>query len=775
MRYLLALVLLLAAGLPAAGLEAGAAKIEITPAIGVPLNGYGDRNGRPSVGVHDPLWARCLYLNDGETQVMLVNTDLCFISPELRRRVLDLAPAEIPRENIVLTATHTHNGPGGMSRSVPRRFVTGRYIPELVESTAQAIVQAMQQAQEKTQRAAIGFGSGAQQGLSINRRNPEGPIDEQIGVLRVDDADGNPIAILANFAAHPTTVPEADRFQMSADYPGFYYQELERLTSEGCVAMFMNGAEGNQACGQPDNVAGWAQAERIGKLLAARVKEIANDIDYSEGKLRVGYATPALPPTLATSFQPEQTVIQVLEVDGLIMHFFPGEPTVEIGLELRQRALRQGYRAQWSVGLANDYLMYFVPRSFYSHFDYETAMHFFGPGMEDWLHSQFQLLMKDGHAPLEDPVELPRIDEAEGVVQIALEGTPYAIGYQRGAAFQAALRSLYEERVVDRVRSGAWLPDTGMWSWTPPFIDASGIALPAIAIAARPLTRGMTDATQSEIEGLAAGCGLPFDAVWLLQNAAAAESVEDKNLLVQTPLCTMFAVKRPDGPLLLGRNLDWSGVEQPTVIECRPTSGRAFTQVGFSWNAGVFTGMNDAGVVVALERARNTAQWQTEGPTPEMALRKVLEYYATLTEALAYLKTLTHLKGCHVLVAGRLDEGGWDAAVVEYGATVSVRQVESGLLPGTLPEVDAGDGDAQARYQRVQHLLSVPEAVDVAYMERVLSDAALDAEPGARIWNSATVHSVVFEPQARRMHVAFPGEDGPGEYRTYRLTAEEAP
>ena len=97
-------------------LEAGAAKVEITPPVGTPMNGYGARMGRSSTGVHDPLWSRCLYLDDGETKVLLVNTDLCMINAELRARVLELAPEDVPPENIILTATHTHSAQGGMHR-----------------------------------------------------------------------------------------------------------------------------------------------------------------------------------------------------------------------------------------------------------------------------------------------------------------------------------------------------------------------------------------------------------------------------------------------------------------------------------------------------------------------------------------------------------------------------------------------------------------------------------------------------------------------------------
>ncbi len=131
-RYLFALSIAFVAAFRAASLEAGAAKIEITPPLDTPLNGYGDRLGRGAVSVHDPLWARSLYLNDGKTSVLLVNTDLCLINRELRDRVLELAPAEVPRENIILTATHTHSAQGGMNRSLIVRAVSGRFMPDVL-------------------------------------------------------------------------------------------------------------------------------------------------------------------------------------------------------------------------------------------------------------------------------------------------------------------------------------------------------------------------------------------------------------------------------------------------------------------------------------------------------------------------------------------------------------------------------------------------------------------------------------------------------------------
>ena len=215
--FILFTALLLIGCISADALEAGAAKIDITAPVGAPLNGYGSRMGRDSTAVHDPIWARALYLDDGDTRLFLVSIDMIGIMPELRARVLELATEIVPSENIILTATHTHSSQGATTRNILIRFVSGRYIPEVLEHNARGIVDAMRNAYEKRKRAALGYAVGKQEGLSVNRRYPDGPVDNQVGVISVEDADGNPISIVTNFAAHPTSIGGDDLFSFSAD------------------------------------------------------------------------------------------------------------------------------------------------------------------------------------------------------------------------------------------------------------------------------------------------------------------------------------------------------------------------------------------------------------------------------------------------------------------------------------------------------------------------------------------------------------------------------
>ncbi|MBN2309347.1 MAG: neutral/alkaline non-lysosomal ceramidase N-terminal domain-containing protein [Candidatus Hydrogenedentes bacterium] len=774
------LVLLIALCLTQGGahaLEAGAAKVEITPPLGTPLNGYYDRLGRGATAVHDPVWVRCLYLNDGDTGLFLVSADLCAINKELRARVLELAPKEVPPEHIILTATHTHSAQGGMIRGVLFRSVSGRFMPDVLEQTAGRFAEAMRAAYQARKRAAIGFATAAQEGLSVNRRDKDGPVDSQVGVIRVEDSDGNPIAIVANFAAHPTSVGGADQFSISADYPGFYYAELEQRAGDGCVAMFMNGAEGNQTCANPEGKSGWGKTESVGRLLAQLVMKTADTISCGDAKLAIGYATPELPPTIAPDLFSSTTVIQTLEIDDLLLTFYPGEPCVELALRMRERALARGYAAQFSVGLANDYLLYFAPAESYSHLCYETAMSFFGPRIEEWLSRQFSLLMTRGESEPEPEPAAPAGAEALGGAQyLTLTGSPYGIGFQRAAAFREAIAAAYQERIVAPCDSGLLIPEEGLWQFAPPFINLTTFALPRLGIGARPMLAGLSDGVLRELDGMAGGAGMPFDALWLVQIAPTIHAHADVAELYRAPFCTMFAVvgsRAGADDVLVGRNLDWAEPEPPVVIKERPESGCAFVQVGFPWNAGVFTGMNDAGIVVCAERVPARGEPSVDGPPVEFVLRDVLAGADNLESAMARLDQ-PHLRGYHVLVAERSSA---TARVIEFGETAVVRAPEEGILLGIEPEAGDIDAEARARYTRLRGLLSEERIVAVPEIQVFLADSAPpEADPAAppleqgAIFNPLTRHCVVFEPKPGRMHVAVPGDDGAlGEYAAITL------
>ena len=804
--WLLVLLVAMVAG-SAEAFEAGAAKVDITPPLGTPLNGYGYRLGRGAVAVHDPVSVRCLYMSDGETPVLLLCADLCMIGPELRERVLELCPREIPHKNVFLSATHTHSAQGGMVRDLVFRAVSGRFVPEVLEETAKGFGRAMREAYERRERASIGYGAGRQPvpkppstsgedkkeeeepepepapevaeeetvaedvyeldaALSTNRRIKGGPIDPQIGVIRIDDADGTPIAIVANFAGHPTTVGDDDGYAVSADYPGYYYVELERLVGAECVALFTNGAEGNQRCTNPEGKAGWERTESVGRLLAKHVKAIADTVACSEAKLRVTSAAPELPPSIMGSIAPRSAILKTLEINDALLTFVPGEACVEIAIGLRERALARGYAMQFTVGLSSDFLAYFAPREYYPYLYYETSMNFYGPYISEWMWREFSKLMTRGVPGTESKhPATPSVESEGGFGRVVLQGSARDIGYQQGAVFRDEILAKFESAIVEPVDSGTLLPDAWYWRQLRPYFNTTRFAVPALAIGSRLLLQGVPDNVFEELDGIAEGTGLPFDAVWLVQCAPTFATQPNLDEFYRTAMCTMFAAvgdRAGADDLLVGRNFDWQGDGAPVMFDVRPETGHRFMRIAFPWSAGAFTGMNDAGLVLCVERMSPLGNPAPAGAPIEFVLRDILQRAGGLGEAVAILQSQPHLRGYHVLVAA---PGAPGACVVELGETVIVRNPEQGLLLGAHPASATADEEAKVRYERVMTLLGGEHIVSAAKIRGVLADSDVEQSGLARIWNEHTKYAIVFEPKAGRFHIApADGMGRPGEY-----------
>jgi hypothetical protein len=254
MRYFLWLVVFGALSLSANAqtFKAGADKVDITPPAGVELWGYGDRQG-PAKSTLDPLYARVLVLDDGRHSVAVVTLDLgrTFGQPQMnsvRQRVRQLHNVS----DVMFIASHTHSGPV-IDEDYDR-------IPEWEQRALDRIVQAIGAARARLKEARIGVGYG-QAILGHNRRyvqsdgtvrmlwrnsigQPTGIIDPSVGVIRVDDNHGAPIAILVNYACHPV-VFGPDNLRYSADYPGAMADLVERSWNERPVCMFLQGAPGD--------------------------------------------------------------------------------------------------------------------------------------------------------------------------------------------------------------------------------------------------------------------------------------------------------------------------------------------------------------------------------------------------------------------------------------------------------------------------------------------------------------------------------------------------
>ena len=228
--------------------EAGIARRDITPKEPVPMWGYGARHDALSDGVLDPLYATALVIQAGDRKLAIVGLDLGR-SPaehslqEIRKRIKDEAGIDYS----FIAGSHTHHGPVLELTDEPGKG-KGRFDAALryYRQLEDAIVAAILEANAKLVPVKMAAASIQLEGYNRNRHTkiePK-PSDRELAVMRFDDLSGKPIAVLINFAAHPTDIPPSV-LKFSPDYVGALRAEVEKET--GATAVFMQGASGDQS------------------------------------------------------------------------------------------------------------------------------------------------------------------------------------------------------------------------------------------------------------------------------------------------------------------------------------------------------------------------------------------------------------------------------------------------------------------------------------------------------------------------------------------------
>jgi neutral ceramidase len=257
----------LAAQTPA--LKAGAAAVDITPQE-FPMNMPGGFSANLAERAHDPLHARALVLQEGQTTLALVVVDNLGAAPDALNEAKALASAQtgIPAGKMLICSTHTHSGP-----SLNTRTAQGAaYWKRFVEGVSASIIQA----HAALRPAAFGAAAHPLADEVFNRRwylkpgkmppnpfgrldtvkmnpgtnpdvldRPAGPTDPDITVISVQDAKRKPLALFANYSLH--YVGGAPGGQMSADYFGEFARLMpSRLRGDDAfVAMMSNGTSGD--------------------------------------------------------------------------------------------------------------------------------------------------------------------------------------------------------------------------------------------------------------------------------------------------------------------------------------------------------------------------------------------------------------------------------------------------------------------------------------------------------------------------------------------------
>ena len=259
--------------------KVGAAKRDITPREPVPMWGYGARHAALSTGTLDPLYAAALVIQAGTNKLAIVGLDLGRAPAERSLQIIrNRIKAEAGIDYSFIAGSHTHHGPVLELTDEPGKGkgkydAALRYYKEMEDGIAGAIIEA----NGKLTPAKMAAGSVRLEHFNRNRHTkiePK-PSDRDLSVMRFDDAAGKPLAIVVNFAAHPTTI-SAETLKFSADYVGAMKAAVEKET--GAAAIFMQGAAGDQSV-DPGTNSGY---QAIGQALGREVVKLASSLTPTE-------------------------------------------------------------------------------------------------------------------------------------------------------------------------------------------------------------------------------------------------------------------------------------------------------------------------------------------------------------------------------------------------------------------------------------------------------------------------------------------------------------
>lgn len=285
-------------------LQAGFARVNVTPMMGIGMGGY--FIPRYVEGVLDELEINALALTCGDDKALLITIDNESLKVEatadFRQHISEVTG--VPEEGIYIHATHSHTTPFCLKDS--EEILDQEYYKTVYHKMADVSKMAL----EDLKPAQMGYGIGQAPNIAFVRRfrmkdgsvqtnpgvnnpnilEPIGEIDDRVSVLRFK-REGADDLVYVNFGDHPDTVGGC---KVSADWPGFTRRTVEKVL-DGTKCIVFNGAQGdinhvnvhptggylNDMFNDFDDVArGYKHAEYMGRVITGGVLQAFDKVKY---------------------------------------------------------------------------------------------------------------------------------------------------------------------------------------------------------------------------------------------------------------------------------------------------------------------------------------------------------------------------------------------------------------------------------------------------------------------------------------------------------------
>ncbi len=271
-------------------LRAGIAKIDITPDIPVMLYGYASRK-TPSQGVHDHLFARAVAFENGGKKIVMVSSDLGSYTDTLYSVIRKSITEKygLSDSEFFLAAIHSHSAPIVSLDMKVMSENNVQYTKSLQQKLIQVVGEALKDLRPVNTGTGVGYspvGSNRREttadGSITLGRNPYGPTDKEVLVLRITGTDGKPVGAVFDYATHATSLGP-DNYQISGDVLGISEQFVEQVLGN-IVSPVFAGASGNidpwyRILPSFDTENGWIpETVLLGTLLGEEVVHVYRDI-----------------------------------------------------------------------------------------------------------------------------------------------------------------------------------------------------------------------------------------------------------------------------------------------------------------------------------------------------------------------------------------------------------------------------------------------------------------------------------------------------------------
>jgi len=314
-------------------------------------------------------------------------------------------------ENIMLLPSHSHTSldmtalNNKNNLNIPQ---IGIFQPELLDFVIGKLVKSVKDADRDLKPVKIGTERAVISNMNRNRRR-DPDVDRELTVTRIDLMNGDPLAVLVNWSAHPTFMDEEDMW-VSAGWPGYLQRELEAWIGKGITAMFYNGAQGDLSPTPPQGFSNYEKAEGYGRKMAIEVVDVYNRINpRANVTLDYNYATVSLPehkahPTFMETggaeygmneqvvdvvlkmMGPSETTIGAVRIGDLIIAGAPGELACGLGMKVKASLAESGAKYPVIGGLANQWISYILSADQYNgKGGYESSVSFYGEGLGELI------------------------------------------------------------------------------------------------------------------------------------------------------------------------------------------------------------------------------------------------------------------------------------------------------------------------------------------------------------------------------------------------------